>query len=614
VMHVDAWQDAEEGRVFEPLFRQVAEVQQRQSTIYDRFIKLEVLYDPGNLATSDSANRKLGEITDNVIASNIDAVTASIASVDVSPRVETDDADWSTQRTARHLEWYAEGLMQLLNVHEPARMAFKEAAKKGAGFVKVWADRFDKIHVEHVFPDDIIVDENETRYGRPARQLHHRQSNVPKDELKAEFPELEDEIDQLGSAGRARDFRRRIGYRSTDNETTIIESWFLPIGRKGKKGYKPGRHVRCADGLDLVDEEWEGESFPVIRVVWEHRAGGYYGISGAERIAGHQLVVNKTQWQIDRQLDQLAVPTTFVRPADANMAMQATKIGLQAVVRGEYPKTIIPPAVSPETYQRLESTKAGAFENFGQSRMAAQSQKPAGLDSGVALREYRDQTSGRFAMQEKAFERFVLDIVLEILAICKKLGDKAPVMLRRSRFGTRKIPWSRVDMKDVRIQLAAASTLSRTPAGRTQQVVEWAQAGVISQDEARRLLQHPDLERAMSIYNEALENIEHSFEEIADGNVVMPEPFMNLSMAVWRGQMQYLIWRDDGAPEDVLSNIRDFVVNAAFLKAGPAANTNSNPNVAAQGPDAGMPAMAAPPQNSPAVAAFSPQAMQLQSA
>jgi hypothetical protein len=609
----DKWQDAEEEQVNDPLFRHVAEVTQRQSTIYDRFVKLEVLYDPGNISTSDGTNRKLGEITDNVIASCVDSVCAGIASVDVRPRIQTDDADWSTQRTARHLEWYCEGLMALLGVAEPAQRGFKEAAKKGAGFVKVSWNRWNQLKVEHVYPDDIIVDENETRYGRKPMQLHHRMSNTPKEELKAEFPKLEDEIEALGG-GRVRDIRRRVGYQSNENEVTVIESWYLPIGKKGQKNYKPGRHVKCADGLDLVDEEWDEDFFPVARMVWEHRAGGYYGISGAERIAGHQLVVNKTQWQIDRQLDQLAVPTTFIRPADANMSMQATKIGMQAIVRGEYPKTVIPPAVSPETYQRLENTKDGAYRGFGQSQMAATSAKPTGIDSGVALRELRDQTSGRFSMQEKAFERFVLDIVLLLIWACKTLSKEAPVMIRRSRFGTRKIPWSEVDLVDVKIQLAAASTLARTPAGRTQQVIEWAQAGVVSQDEARRLLQHPDLERAMSIYTEGLENIEHTFEEIADGKVVMPEPFINLKMAVWRGQMQYLMWSDDGAPEDVLSNMRDFIVTAAWMDSqqNQPANGNVDPNAAAAGPP--MPSAAPTPTNAPAVSAFSPQAMQLQSA
>src|SRR5688572_31685312 len=42
--------------------------------------------------------------------------------------------------------------------------------------------------------------------------------------------------------------------------------------------------------------------------------------------------------------------------------------------------------------------------------------------------------------------------------------------------------WADVDMGDLEFQLTAASTLSRTPAGRMQTALEWAQAGVITTD------------------------------------------------------------------------------------------------------------------------------------
>ena len=83
-------------------------------------------------------------------------------------------------------------------------------------------------------------------------------------------------------------------------------------------------------------------------------------------------------------------------------------------------------------------------------------------------------------------------------------------------------------MGDVKVQLCAASTLSTTPAGRQQAVVEWAQAGIISQDEARRLMDHPDLERSMSIYTAALDDIEATIEALEDGKILMPEPYPHL--------------------------------------------------------------------------------------
>lgn len=620
-----AWWHADKGQVWERVLDYVATVERAQSDIYTRFIKLAALYDPNGWNNAITAMRSsdeiLGQVTENVVASNVDTVTAVIASTDVRARFMTDDADWSTQRLARQLEWYAEAVGKQLGIPEVCRKAFKSGALKGTGLVKVYIDQFDQIRTEHVMVDDVIVDEVECRAHAP-RQLHQR-NNIDREILKAEFPEYEMEIERAQS-GRYRNWRMWAGYRPLQrNEIVIIESWHLPIGVQDAPNYKPGRHTITIDGCDLVDEEYNEARFPFARFVWAERASGWYGISGAERIAGHQRALNKRNWQIDRQLDQGAIPTTYVRLADAALSVKTVnRLGTIAVYKSEKPETVIPPAVSPETYQSRQDLKAAAFEEFGVSQMAARATKPAGIDSGVAMREYRDQTTQRFATQEKAYEQLVLDVVQLVLGCCKKLGSDAPVIMRRTKFGAKRIKWSQVDLGDVQVQIAAASTLARTPAGREQAVIEWAQAGVISQDEARRLLRHPDLERAMSIYTEALENVENCLEEIADGSVVLPEPFMNLKMCVWRGQMQYLLWRDEGAPEEVLESVRQFVVQAAWMigQATQPANQNAAPGMpgavpgappAVTGPGGPMPPMAAPPIDAAPQAAFAPQAMQL---
>lgn len=602
-----AWWKAAPGDAHREVFRTVREIDSRQSATFLRMVKLEALYDPNNAAATSgyARDQTMQNVTENLAASNVDTVAAAIATVDVDPRIETKDADWSTQRTAKRLEWYAEALMDTYGVMGAAQTAFREAEKKGSGWIAAMERKVGaRLICQPVMADDVYVDDLETRaLGKP-RQLHWRKPNVSKDELIAEFPELEEEILH---AGRQMTDQLRRGNRgpTAEHETVEVESWYRPVGAKGTKGYRPGRHTRCIDGKDLVDEPWAEDEFPVARVVWEERSGSVYGISLVERIAGHQRVVNKRHWQIDKTLDLMANPTTYVSMVDANLAVKTTnEIGTVVPIKGERPTTIAPQPVSGQVFEHLDMISERAFNESGVSRLAAQSYKPAGLDSGRALREYRDQTTQRFAPQEKRFERLVLDVVLLLIGACKRLGDAAPKMLRRTRFGSRKIEWKDVDVGDVKIQLSAASTLQDTPAGRYQTVLEWAQAGVISQEEARRLMSHPDLERAMSLYTAALENVEHALEELGDGGWVVPEPFMNLKMCVWRGQMQYLLWRDDGAPEDVLERVRQFVVTAAWLGSQQGA---ANANASGVMP---MPGAAGPPSDGAPQAAFAANAAQ----
>jgi len=561
------WQNTPDGEpVHTQVFGYVSEVERSQSDLFDRFNKLAFLYDSYSRSYLGDRRAKDALVSENVIASNVDTVSAAISATEVRPRIMTDDADWSTQRRARKLEHYTSDLIRSHDVHKQARRGFKEGALKGTGLVKVYPDRFNRIQVERVLVDDIIVDNVEARLREP-QQMHHRMF-IDKEVLKSSFPDSSKDIDNMNVGSTTMGVQRLwADYRPIDDsEVVAIESWYLPLGVEGHDDYKPGRHTICVDGADLLDEEWEKERFPFAVFKWSERPIGWYGIGGAERIAGHQRELNKTNWQIDRQIQQLAVPVTYIRPADAKLSIQTTnRAGTFVVIKGEYPKTILPQAVSAEQYARREAIKASAFEEFGVSRMAASAAKPGGLDSGVALREYRDQTTQRFALQEQDFENYVLDIAWLMLDVCKDLGDDAPEVVRRSRFGPKVIEWSDVDMGEVRVQMYAASALAKTPAGRTQLALEMAQAGVISQDEARRLMRHPDNERALSLYTSGIEALERIIEDILDGERLVPEPNQPLKLGIWRFTQAINLAESDGAPEEVIENLRTWLNTAAWM-------------------------------------------------
>lgn len=621
------WWKAEKGEVAKQLVQHVSDIEYAHFDRYDRFLKLQVLYDPntpwaagGHDASTPGGTDRLSE---NVVASNVDTVTAAIASYEVRARFLTDGAGWAMQRLAKNLEYYAEDLGKVHDVDEKCKAAFSRgSAVKGTGLVYADLNANDELVCELIPPDDIVVDDRECRGGRMPKQLHWRRFR-DRDELIAEYPEARKHIENAQRDIMTGNWSRWADYRPVeDNEIVTITSWRRPVGKKGTKGYQPGRRVTVIDGHDLEDVVYEGDGFPIERLVWTPREDSFFGIGLAERIAGHQRMVNRSNLQIERILDQNAFVTTYVDMADANLAVKTiNKVGTVVPHKGTRPTATTPPAVHPEVYARHERTVDKSYEESGVSRMAARSVKPAGLDSGRALREYRDQTTQRFAMQEQAYEKFRLAVILGLLNACRRLaakGKKPPTIVKESRFGVRKIPWAKVEPAFLKTSIAAASNLNRTPAGREQTLIEWAQAGVISMDDFRRLIGHPDLERAMSLYTAALENIDACLEEIADGKTVMPEPFMNLEMAQWRGQQQYLIWRDQGAPEEVLEGVRQFVVQAAAIldqreaEAAAAQAAAGGPGMAAGAP--GDPLAADAPSSGSGVAAFSPQAMQVTAA
>jgi hypothetical protein len=609
------WWDAREGEVYRTAIPYVRTVENYQAELFDKFVKLAALYDVNPRTNrhiqSDNVQR-LGRaravITENLIATNIDTVAANVADQDIRIRVLTDYADWSHQRMAKSLECYGDGLSELFDVGPKCRVGFKAgAATKGTGINKVFIDEFDQIQVKPVPIDNIVVDEAECRDGYP-RQLHYRDF-FNREDLKAQFPEYEEKIAAAQTSG---NWRLWAGYRPMANdEILVIESWRLPVGPRDHKNYRPGRHTVCIDGCDLIDEEYHKPRFPFSKMVWNAPIWGFYGISLAERIMPHQNLMNRRNYQINTSLDRKVSPVTWVHQSDANITTRSiAQIGAVATYRGSHPPISVDyQAVGQETYASRREIKQDAAAEAGTSQAMQGGGVPAGIESGVGVREVRTTRTQRFSIQEKAFEQFWLDTVWLILDCCKDLGDKAPKILHVTDYGAKTIRWKDVDMGDLKIQLAAASTLGDSEAGRQQRVVELAQAGVITLDESRDLMEHPDIGSVLSLYNASYEAVKNKLERILDGERLLPTPYDNLDCCVKMGMSQYdkldIGKKYGGAPEEILEALGDFISAAAAMLNPPQVpgDPNAQPGMATPG----MP----PPQpgaSGPAQAAFAPGA------
>jgi hypothetical protein len=410
---------------------------------------------------------------------------------------------------------------------------------------------------------DVIVDEASCRDGAP-RELFYRK-RVDRDVLKAAFP---DDAEAIDASPRSLTGRWAGYLPMEDNEVILIEAWRLPIGRKGRKGYVAGRRVLCIPGKSLEDGEYHRTKFPFAVFRWNPRQTGWYGSGLVEDIMGHQNEINQLNLREGAILDLHAMPTTYVQQQDLKMVsqMERTRVGRVIPYKGaQPPRTETPQALTNQLAVRRSQLKENAYESSGVSRMSAHGAKPAGLDSAVAQREYKDTVTERFALQEKGYERWYLDVIELMIECAKEMGDDAPVVAHPRKPGEQ-IAWADVDMGDVAVMIQAASSLAKTFAGRAQQVIEWAQAGVINQDEARALMQHPDLESAMSLYTAAMENIDSCIESILyDDEELVPEPYQNLQMGIWRFQMRYLRCLTEEWPEEKLESLRTWMVQAAKM-------------------------------------------------
>lgn len=605
-----------------------------QYELYDRFLKLEALYDPNSWAATGShlaldltraRARDGAQVIENVIASNVDSTAGALTAGKVRARFMTSGADYSVQRRARDLTYWAEAFQADHDIDSKCAEKVAEGALKGTGCTWVDVNAYGEIEVAAPLLDDLLVDEGSLQEdGWPMEMF--RRIRIDRDELAAQYPEHRAKIrgadPHESRSVYASWFARWLDDgRMQRNQIGVLEGIVRPVGRWGRPGYRPGRHFKIVAGTVIWQDKWEERIFPCSRFLWVPRRGCWYGIGGSERITGHQRRLNKMNWQEDAQMDQIARPTTYVRPADANIGGVLTRsaLGTTAVVHGDWPQTIIPKSVSPEQFTRHGQVYEGSFNEFGQNRLSATGMKPPGLDSGAALREYKDQHSERFAPQEGRAEFHVVETVWLGIGAAKRLaekGGKPPNYMRKTTFGPRPLKWGDVDPKETKLQMAASSKIARTPAGRIQFALEMAQAGVISTDEYRKMIDHPDFERIISLYVAAAENIERVLEDIKDGHYILPTQFMNLQMCVFKGQAEYNLAEENGYPEHVLEGLRAFTLTAAHYIAqqtaaqagmapgaapagiGPAASPPPMP----MGPGAPMALPAGPPGTTPAPA------------
>jgi hypothetical protein len=157
----------------------------------------------------------------------------------------------------------------------------------------------------------------------------------------------------------------------------------------------------------------------------------------------------------------------------------------------------------------------------GVSGLSAAAQKPAGLNSGEALRSYDDLQTDRFAAIARRYQNFYPELAYIMIDfatdVAKKTGSYTTVYPGKD--GTRQVdlPKTTETLRDTYIiQCFDESALPKDPAGRQAKLSEMLAAGEISNTEFRRLSNFPDLEQSDQLAVALEERILHDLDEIVE--------------------------------------------------------------------------------------------------
>ncbi len=261
-----------------------------------------------------------------------------------------------------------------------------------------------------------------------------------------------------------------------------------------------------------------------------------WAISIAEQVQSIQFEINRILYSIQKSY-HLSGTFRIWLPTGSRISKEHVnnEIGLiiESAIKPEY---LLAPVVQPEIYEHLTTLVQRGFDQVGVSPLDATSQKPAGLNSGEAIRTYEDIQSERFTSWGHQKEKFFIELAeLCILQAKEILEEKKSFRVSNpnGKF------LADVDLKDVDLphedyvlQVFPTSSLPNEPAGRRQEIQEWIQAGIVDPRMGRRLMAIPDLEMNESLADAQEEWLLQVFDKITDdGEYTAPEVYDNLKLA-----------------------------------------------------------------------------------
>jgi hypothetical protein len=541
---------------------------------------------------------------DNVVANAIDAVHSRLSKNRPRPWVVTIGGDFDLTERAKLLTSWLDGEFERLNVYQHGEQALLEAEITGTGCLHVY-ERENRPRVELCYAEDIHVDTREEEHD--CVRTMYRLRAIDRQVLTELYPEKDQWIaDAKGWDPEDDDQRITSDSDDTADLVLVIEAWRLASGKDS-----PGRHVIVVDNATLLDEDYDREDFPFVFMHWAKRPRRFWGIGLARRMAG-----------IQQEIDGMAahIAESFHLSTASVWVQNQAKIGVERIdnkpwrvyrYSGTVPPIFNTPSpIHPQFTDREEVLIRRGYEMQGISQLGAQSQKPAGIDSGRGLRTLHDIETERFLTQGRSYERLYIDLSTKLVRCAETIIEREPKADLEVLGGGRVL--EAIDFGDAmfgdsphHIRTFPVSSLSQSPQGRLKDIEDLVNLQVITDpDDVRELLDWPDLDRFNTIKSAkrdlARKIVDHAAKGKDTAGLVCP--YVDLPYLVEYGTLIHNLAELEGASLDDLDNLRKALGMAESLMRKQAEQAAA----AAPMPPAGMPPMNAPAGAPPGLAAVPP--------
>lgn len=541
--------------------------------------------------------------TMNVTQSCIDTLVSRLTQSKPRPVFLTDEGGYREQLLSKQYNRFIMGEFFRLKFYEHGKFTLRDGCVFGDGFVK-WFEKDKRVFGERTLSTELFADKDDSWYGAP-RQLVQVKL-VDRNVLAGMFPNAKKNI---AKAQKAYVDGSGESSETISDQVIAVEGWHLP----SFKGAPDGRHaIVCSDGV-VDDGEWTKDFFPFTKMAYNPHAVGYFSQGLAEMLMGTQLGIDALLRTISESIHLVGVPKVFIDELSKILeASLNNNVGTIVKFRGTPPIYQTPPCVAPEMYEHLMRLIQFAYQISGISALAATSQKPAGLNSGEAIRTYDDLQSDRFADLAQRYEQFYVDSAYQIMDLASDIAkrDGTYSTVYPDKDGTREIdlPKAGILKDSYVIQCYDESFLPRDPAGRQAKLSEMLQTGELNVEEYRYLSNFPDVGQSDKLANalrnrilKILNDIVEDGKEPQDVDAFLLDP---TDMATTLATNYWNLYVQNGLEQKRLIMISDFITQIQTLKQQAAPPPMAPMGPQGQGTNAAPPPAAAPvPQSAVSQAA-----------
>lgn len=414
----------------------------------------------------------------NTIRSAIDTIVSKMSQAKVRPFFNPYDGDYETRKACKEIQQFFDQFFESQQVYKKNPQVLRDALIFDLGVW--WADERTQ-QVKRIAPWEYFIDPAEFYFGAVTRAMVYRK-NVPiislKDQITDEKIKKQLEKDPR-SKGEA------VVYYD------LIEGF--------RHDFFDGQPI--CDPVAVDFEEYNGlKQRPFVEIFYDDPLKSLFSVSLADIIYPIQCQIDELSERIDAATRNGITNTVFVAAMSDVKASQLTN-GAGNIVNytpgpdGGQPTVSTPPAIHGQYTQLLQYYIQLAYDMAGISQLSAQSKKPAGLDSGVALQTFEDVESERHnTLLQKYIQSFV-DLSKVVIDCFPKDANVLPQARGRAKVKFSDVKKQR---KTFSIQFSAGSALSKDPATKLQQIEKLMEMGFVDKESAGQFLDLPDLEGVYS--------------------------------------------------------------------------------------------------------------------